>query len=381
MFKSFVLVALISFSSQLFASKARLESLQQINISNGDIASRHILDERAILLNPAYLNRYKDFVITEWGDDTGNSVDSISNPKAEGGFFRSTENFIFGVYLGAEDATNNQLRSALDSDGFLGQDNRIDLFFGGDAGTRWGMSVFYTNTSEEVSVSGNGFEKKQFAYGLKIGANWNNFETYLHLDLADESEGSTVAGSRWEADFGGTFGMGYSVYGVKLFAELDRAGYEYSTANTKSDYTQDRYLVGAGWTSEVASGARVFLDFYASLLDTEIKSGAKTKSRQVPITIGFEVDANSWLVLRGSIKQDSFGNSKNAQGLESSNRNSTDVAAGATLNFGKLKVDGVIGTTGASREPSTVGSSGVNTKQGILSLDNALARVSASYWF
>ena len=53
--------------------------------------------------------------------------------------------------------------------------------------------------------------------------------------------------------------------------------------------------------------------------------------------------------------------------------NSTTVDAGATLNFGKLKVDGSVGTTGTTGTAAS--------KTGVLSTNNMLTRVGVSYWF
>ena len=79
-------------------------------------------------------------------------------------------------------------------------------------------------------------------------------------------------------------------------------------------------------------------------------------SRQgLPLVIGAEVDASPWLVLRGSVTANIFGLGKTkveggdtltgvSENTEVSNDRS-NVNAGVTLNFGKLKIDGNLGVS------------------------------------
>jgi len=93
-----------------------------------------------------------------------------------------------------------------------------------------------------------------------------------------------------------------------------------------------------------------------------------------------EADATSWLVVRGAVSQNLIlGQSKttvtNTPDAKSTIANSTVVNAGATLNFGKLKVDGLVGTTG------TTGTTGAGTNTGVLQTNNLLTRVGVTYAF
>ena len=89
-----------------------------------------------------------------------------------------------------------------------------------------------------------------------------------------------------------------------------------------------------------------------------------------------EADATSWLTLRGNVHQNVLlGSSKSIAGKKTTIANSTTVDAGATLNFGKLKVDGSVGTTDASRT-GTIGA-----KKGVLATDNLMSRVGVTYMF
>ena len=93
----------------------------------------------------------------------------------------------------------------------------------------------------------------------------------------------------------------------------------------------------------------------------------------LPVTFGFEADATSWLTLRGSVGQNVILNNRKNGANKSSDANTTTVNGGATLNFGKLAVDGLVGTT------SSAGVAG--TKNGVLSTSNLLTRVGVTYNF
>ena len=90
-----------------------------------------------------------------------------------------------------------------------------------------------------------------------------------------------------------------------------------------------------------------------------------------PLTLGFEADATSWLVLRGSVSQNVLINKTETKGVSKGTQaNQTSVNAGATLNFGKLKVDGSIGNA-----------AGTGNQTGVLKTDDLLTRVGVHYWF
>jgi hypothetical protein len=98
----------------------------------------------------------------------------------------------------------------------------------------------------------------------------------------------------------------------------------------------------------------------------------KEKFLNVPITLGLEMLAKDWLTLRASLVQNLYSMEKNANQQRKTARLSTVVSSGATIDFGQLKLDGLLGTTGAT---------GSNEKSGVLSLSNLLTHVSLTYAF
>ena len=134
---------------------------------------------------------------------------------------------------------------------------------------------------------------------------------------------------------------------------------------------QTKFEVGAGHIYEISPTARLNFDLKYSYAKVELDEGdAELKNTGLPLNIGAEVDATSWLVLRGSVTSDLFG-----LGEETINLGGTDtddvsadevyrVNLGATLNFGELKIDGNLGTTNA-----------------LLTTDAFFGNAAVVYWF
>lgn len=367
--KNVLLVAgLCVLSTSAFASKARVEALGQ----NGYKGSYYINDSRNIFRNAALVNQHKNYVSAEWG--SAQTVDSATTPRPEGGFFREAGSFAYGLYLGND---NSSVVQGSKGGSYLNQDNALDLFFAGDMGVQWGARLHYANSKDETG----GFEKKNSAMGLGLGAVHGDMEGYVNIDLSDKSKGSTAVGDEWKLkpsfDVGGT----YKISGMTAFANFKMYKYEDSTAAAAIRTKKGNSIeAGVGRIHEVSPTARVVTN--ASLVlttDENISAAGKAKSQYIPVAIGFETDATSWLTLRAAVTQKVIINQdKNVSGQKSTDDNSTNVTAGATLAFGKFNVDGLIGTSGAARNSNTLAD---DTNNGVLTTDNLMSRVGVTYNF
>lgn len=406
-------------SSSAYATKARMQALGQ----DQDTGSHYIKDSRSIFKNAAHVNTFKNYVVAEWGTDstTGTATaftDSNAAPEAEGGFFREMGSFAYGVYLGSQNKTTQSLMTTNslvgtstdtnfnhatafavnDTGNMEARSNDISLFFGGDMGVQWGAHLVHSQNKQQASGTDNGLEKKHDSWGLGLGAIFGDIEGYVNLRIADEHEGGNLGGDKAEGDFGFNVGLSYAWNSWTFFGEYDAYGAEYTDASVtnglKEERKVDEWLIGFGHIHEVTSTARVFTDFQLISGKDEAELGvaqsaattSKVEFMRTPLTIGFETDATSWLTFRGSISQvilindaersvTSRGtNTAAATNNEAKLDATTDVAAGATLTFGKLMIDGVIGNNG------TGGSAG-NSDAGALDLDRLMARVAVHYWF
>ncbi|CBW27737.1 putative membrane protein [Halobacteriovorax marinus SJ] len=373
--KKQVLIAtgLAVLSTSAFASKARLEALGQ----NDDRGSFYVEDSRNIFRNAAKVNTHKNYITTEWGTASNSTDDSAAAPHAEGGFFREMGSFNYGVYMGSQIDAQNSSRT-----NYQAHDNGLDLFFGGDMGVQWGARVHYASGNTENTGT---FKKEHSNFGLGLGMMMGDIEGYANIILSDESKGGAAAADKFEAN-GLNLGASYNLNGTTIFADYDKDGFDNTVSGVKSEESFTAITVGVGRIHEVSSTARLNMDLKFVSTKEETKPATATESETtsttLPLTLGFEADATSWLTLRGSVTQNVIINNEEKKGATTTTNNykrtganSTDVSAGATLNFGKLKVDGSIGTTSHARNAAT------QTENGTLALDNVLTRVGVTYWF
>jgi hypothetical protein len=362
-----VIAGLAVLSTNAFASKARVEALNQDSVRG----SEYISDSRNIFRNPAHLNTMSNYLITEWGTTTA-ADDSQTAPRAEGGFFREMGSFNYGLYLG-----NNETVGTT-STGFLRQDNALDLFFAGDMGLQWGAKVHYAGSKDETVV---GNTRKNSAIGLGLGIASGAFDAYADVTIADKSEGRTggLASDELKTKPSYLVGGSYTWNSTTFFANYEATKADQKLANVSTTVKSNAIVVGAGRTWDINPTAKVFTDAKVVLESSQTPT-PKLKSQTLPLTIGMEAEATSWLTLRGAVSQNFILNNEEVAVAGVAKKrtvpNSTNVSAGATLNFGKLKVDGVIGNTGASRATGTTGQ-----EQGVLTTDNLLTRVGVTYMF
>ena len=400
-------------SNSAFATKARLLALGMDETDNE--GSYYIDDSRNIFLNAGNIVNYSDMAIFEWGND-GNtvtartSVDQNSKPQAEGGFLKSAGNYTYGIYMGAESNTSALLRvvgsSKTTGAGLLDtSDNQLDFFFGtrlGDIAV--GADVVYVNGDNDSNKS------EDSALALKVGAVASEWQGFINLSLdssAKEQFSSGTETHEFDGKFGVHIGGSYNLGKGKLFGKIKTFSWDQKdssvTGGRKSTVEGkfSSYSLGYGTVHEVSSKSNIFtsVEYKVKQIEADFgvasagASGAKTEAENtwIPLTIGYEAEATEWLTLRGSITTNITGSKDNknyanlnttAQGFatqqfgsqgKSTIANSTVVNAGTTLNFGKLKVDGLVGTDASTSKTGTQG--------GTLRLDNLMTRVGMTYNF
>lgn len=417
-------------STPAMATKARMLALGE-NIQD-NIGSLYFSDSRNVFQNAAYVNDYKDMVVMEWGS-TGTTAtgattsikgDTDQSPQAEGGFFKSAGNFVYGLYLGSESPYTNEIRSytrSINNDSFQ-QDNQLDLFFAGQSEMlgKWGVNVTYSNSKNDAQ------DAKQSSASIRLGMIKNKTEVFTNIALDNKAEmgaaglsgAQAATGSdEFKGKLGFELGATQDLDAVKVFAYVRHAKWEseadsYSgtggagtprpgqpmTAYTgKFDGTYWLYQVGAGKEHKINDKATLFAkaEYLNFMRKVEATSGTadgetlKLDDWRVPVTLGLEYDAATWLTVRGSVVQnvvsttdnDYDGNeaavsagvlAKRPSGKRTA-ANSTNVNAGITLKFGELAIDGVIGTDGSNNSTTA--------EKGALTLDNLASRVAMTYKF
>jgi len=376
-----VIAGLAVLSTSAFASKARMSALGQGS------TSFYVQDSRSVFLNPAALNDMKNYVVTEWGA----TQNTDATARAEGGFFREQGSFAYGLYLG-----NNGPARTTGTHFFQDAQNNIDLIFAGDMGMKWGARVHYASAKQEASST---LARKNSGLGLGLGVVHGDLDVSANITVSDKSTGSTLAnltagtsGDEWKRKPGFDLNAVYRWNGMSFFGQYANvnetmtlaAGSSVSTWTPSSIYTtaittaasssnthkSSVITLGGAKVHEVNPGARVVTDARLILTSDEIGGSStaamngKTKVTRLPVTFAVEADATSWLTLRGSISQSITGGKKTIAGQTQQSATNT-AAAGATLNFGKLKLDGTV----------------TNAATGALDLDNVLTNVAMTYNF
>ncbi|QDK43146.1 hypothetical protein DOM21_17130 [Bacteriovorax stolpii] len=467
--KSLLIVSALSLiSTSAMASQARLLALGMNETDNEGMY--HVSDARNMFLNPAYINVYNDQAIFEWGsagqivkagatDSTASVNNNTASPKAQGGVLKKYGDFVYGLYFGNESNTSSLLRiagtsaiAALNaraagatsavSKTLATSDNQVDIFFGGGSDLKWAVNPVLTFGKDDArKAKDSGISVR----GGVIGSGW---DAHLNVSLNSKSEatdsvtlplGSVVAAQTVNQKFKGKLGVqaggSYILSGNnRVFGYVKHYGWEqtdsynaYAALDTNTNTNSSGALNGAGgqngtvkgdftsiylgWGShtDVNTTDKLFYSFAAKKTDINLKFSNKSEVRHIalPLTIGYEAQATEWLVLRGSVVQNIWGQRDNknidnysgatgtrvnrlASNLiskiygstgKASLANSTQVNAGATLTFGQIAVDGLISATNGTGAQTKSATDSNAPKVGILSLENLETSVAVTYKF
>jgi hypothetical protein len=373
--KKTVTIVLALMSASAFASKARLQALGE-NV-NG---SFYIQDNRNMFLNANEVNNYKDFLTFETGASTGTNTETT--PRAEGGFFRTMGAMNYGLYLGSQYDRTNDARGQLTA-AQARTNNPLDLFVGGDAGSvKWGANLTYSSSNDAST------RVKSDYTALRLGAQvMSNLNVFVQTDINNKvTVGNTVSENTAKGKMAGSVGATYMINDLKVFAQYGSDDSKFTSTNggQTQEFKNNSYLVGVGREASVNDKTKVYTKLQYSQVGNTIELDGITNrnthanQKSIPVTIGLEHDALSWLTLRGSVVQNLWdSNNQVTAGVGEKNiknAQSTQVNTGATLTLGSLKLDGVIGTTNP-------GTRAVGSNNGTLSLDNLMSRVALRYNF
>lgn len=380
--KLFVIAALTLASGSAFASKARMDAL-------GNAA--YLIDTQTMFTNPGDINFNNDFATLEFGNfaeptytyNNTTHVTSETIPNhAEGGFVRTLSWGKLGVYLGHKDATassfvetgNNLLitgSGGTKTAALLEEQNPLDVFYGTEiSGLKYGFGVHYSNASDNVA------DQKVHTAGISAGVRTDVWNASVRLGLDGESQNTTggtnqnVTANGYEYVGGGYWFDTIYVYANYLHASAKASG-DLLGLTSDTNMSQDNYTVGMVNNHKLDGGNFFYgLSYMATQGKVELASEAKMTTSSLPLVIGMELDAASWLTLRGSVTQTVLLNdvktTANGTDLVNSHQlNNTTVAAGAGVKFNKWNLD-------ATLAGSTTGDVNGNT---------LFANSSLTYWF
>jgi len=382
-------------STSAYATKARLQGLGE-DVEDGTF---YIHDDRAVFMNAAQVNNYSNKMLLEWGNQAtatagASSADTIQTTEAQGGMFFKTGNLNYGIYLGNESNTANLLRISADSGAtpnFNKNDNVVDLFVGGGSDLMWGASFNYAKYEDMQGAN----QITDDAMGIRLGVMKDLWEAYANVSLKGEAE-DKVAQDKFDGKgayhLGGSYGLNEE---SKIFASYKTSKWDIKQSTTTYGASYSRIDAGYGLTKEMGIGT-LYTSLRFNTINVEVKhpSGTATFKRKIiPIQIGYEFKANSWLTLRTGISQNLYGevDQKNLANINATARtlvtsgygnagktadgkssfiDSSNVNAGATFDFGTISLDGVLGYNTA-----------LSAENGKFNLTDMMARVGMTYNF
>ncbi len=347
--KKILVIALALASVNALGSRARMTALGN---------AEHIIDAQTVYINPSdmfYVGG--DYVDLESGVANTNTAGG----NAEGSIVRSMGDAKFGLSLGHQSANASSyaggLRAGLPA--FTGltntnQQDPLELTYGMKTGdTSYAGTLVYSNYNNKVA------NEKETSTGLRFGMRTGAIDAALSLGLVNTVETPAI---KYKGTLGLSAEVGYTMDTLYSFAKVVAVGFKTENATTGAELAKvDSTDIQLGAISSMKKDGNEF--FYgARLVSTNAKNSVgDTKSTilNLPIFMGLEVDASSWLVLRGSLTQNLvlLDNSKTeAAGTTvtetSPGASSTVAALGAGMKFNKLHFDGTL-STGTTQKVNT----------------------------
>lgn len=336
--KLVILAALTMAAPAAMASKARVQSLAN---------SRQIVDIQNAFDRPYQFMQLGSQATFEWGGDTKTAAfDGALTPPgvnfggkhAEGGFLNKEDDRAYGLYFGRRsDAFSAAISAGFASgvfdaaggDEVLQEQNPINVFYASKMGDwTWGVTGKYSSGKDDGAA-----KTKSSSSGIALGATNGAWEVEITQGFGGKTETATAeveSKAMTQVGLGYKFSENMEVYGQYQMVKadgsnatiddtiLDLTRYEVGFVNTAVNTDDINFFYGVAYRS---SSQEVLVNFPAAA------GQVKTETTTLPVWLGVEANAASWLVFRGSVVQSIL-----------LNETKTSAAAGET----KTDLDGIV---------------------------------------
>jgi hypothetical protein len=375
-----LVLALSVVSAPAFASRARLESLGE-----GKNGSYYIDDSRNIFLNPAQIVHYKKKLFLETGVEPAGQDVAVTGNRAQGGFTNTFGDFTYGVYMNQTSERTLATVAGANALGlpatFISPDSTVEAFFAGEAGVNWGISVFYAGNDIKTAA----VEKTFSQLGARLGIDMNALQIFTTVGITSKSNinDGALNNNELKAKVGIDGGVTYKMNDMTVFGKFTMIGADVNTV-TPTELRASSYGVGAGWKHEMTKSTNTFVRTEIDVAKSGVANvaGGETKSYNLPVVVGAESQALSWLAIRGSVAESILGASYTVN-TRNSLAGTTTVSLGLGLTFGDVQIDGLVATTGASNTANGIAGFGTapQTDTTFGFGKNMLSRVAVTYNF
>nr|BFD61699.1 hypothetical protein BdHM001_03800 [Bdellovibrio sp. HM001] len=331
--KLLVVAALTMAAPMAMASKARVEALAN---------SRHLVDFQTAFDRPYQFLALSEQATIEWGA-TGNAT-----PHAEGGFIkRHGDDSAFGVYFGrrSADFSNavNTANAALGAanDHLLLEQNGLNVFYAGKMSDwTYGVTVKYSNgkADNDGAATPATINAKSSSAGLALGITNGTWDVELVQGLTGKSEFDTgTVAAEVESKGLTSLTVGYHVSPEMEFYGNFKTSKVEGTLPVVGDITVETTSYKVGMVNTLAKSDEGNFFYGVEVANSKVKDGDETMT--LPVYLGVEHNAASWLVLRASVAQNVILNETKEDSGDKSDLDSTVMAAGAGIKFGKSMID------------------------------------------
>ncbi len=320
-----IAVALAAVNAQ--ATRARVMALGN---------SPHLVDTQTVYTNPADIFALgSDYVTLESGaTDSFTTPTTTQGANAEGMVVRTMGDAKMGLSLGhqSRNASTWGLRNAAVGPFSVNQQNPIEFTYGAKAADmNWAGTLVYSNYQDKAA------DNKESTLGARFGARSGNWDAALGLGLTNTVD--IAAAGKFTGTMGLSASGGYMMDTVYWFGSLATSGFkvEDTAGVEQAKFSATEISVGA-MTSVKKDGSEFFYGARLAQSDTkESVADDKTTSLGLPVWIGVEADAASWLTLRGSISQtlQLIHNSKSTTG-SATNSEYAPGEGDTTVSFGAV---------------------------------------------
>ncbi len=359
----FLVLVLMLVTAQANATRARMNSLGN---------SPHIIDVQRIYTNPADMFSQGDFFSLESGetaypttpDCDGNALNGVQpckNLNTEALVVRSFGEAKIGFAIGHQSdnaagyvgglRTTTQTTLVSPDQQLSFQQNPIELSYGRKSGDlAWAGTLVYSNYKDKKN------DREESSSGIRLGGRMGALDFSIGQGIASKVTSGTTIEYKAKANTG--LYAGYTIDSNYFYADFRTVGSEETKSASNPEFKATTMRLGVV-NSMKSEGNELFVG--ASLfnvkqtIDSATSGETEIKAMQLPVTIGLESEAASWLVLRGSVVQTVIINSSKVETAGNTSiefadgSNSTLASVGAGLKYDKLTLDGNFsGLTGSS---------------------------------
>lgn len=331
--KNLLLVAALTVAAApAMASKARVNALGN---------SHQLVDVQYSFERPYQIHALGDLATMEWG----NKGDGTANePHAEGGFLKKHEDAVYGIYFGRKSSDfNTAVRAANGAPlnfTVLEEQNPINLFYGMKSGDlSWGATLKYSNGKNDAG------DQKASSAGIAAGVTNGTWEANAVIGLTGKSEEAAGGVTHTvESKSNLKVGFGYNL------SETQYVYGDYKTSKVEGDTsalagveaTIEKTVINVGFINTLVKTEDANFFYGIAYSSDKIKDGDEVQA--LPVWMGIEANATSWMVLRASIKQNVLINETKTAAGSKSDLDSVAFNAGAGFKLGKGMLDANFGT-------------------------------------